>query len=72
MLMTAPGAHVPLTTHTPARSLHRAAMQGGAGPPLELQATKSRLLHAEPAAGAVGLASLALRLGQTGRWAAVR
>ena len=38
--------------------------------PLELHAAKSRLLHAEPAAGAVGLAQLVLRLGQMGRWAA--
>lgn len=37
---------------------------------LELQAAKSRLLHTEPAAGAVGLAQLTLRLGQMGRWAA--
>lgn len=35
--------------------------------PLELQAAKSRCLHTEPAAGAVGLASLALRLGSVGR-----
>ncbi|PSC74592.1 Polyketide synthase isoform A [Micractinium conductrix] len=35
--------------------------------PLELHAAKSRLLHAEPAAGAVGLAQLVLRLGQMGR-----
>lgn len=30
--------------------------------PLELQAAKSRLLHTEPAAGALGLAMLAARL----------
>ncbi len=30
--------------------------------PLELQAAKSRLLHTEPAAGALGLALLAARL----------
>ncbi|KAL4433580.1 hypothetical protein ABPG75_000021, partial [Micractinium tetrahymenae] len=35
--------------------------------PLELQAAKSRVLHTEPAAGAVGVAQLALRLGQAGR-----
>ncbi len=32
------------------------------GVPLELQAAKSRLLHTEPAAGALGLAMLAARL----------
>lgn len=43
-------------------------MQVAATPqPLELQAAKSRCLHSEPAAGAVGLASLALRLGSIGR-----
>ena len=44
--------------------------EGGETPgallPLELQAAKSRLLHTEPAAGAVGLAALAARLGQAG------
>lgn len=34
--------------------------------PLELQAAKCRVLHTEPAAGAVGLAFLAARLGQNG------
>lgn len=47
---------------------HFLPMQAAAsGQPLELQAAKSRCLHAEPAAGAVGLASLALRLGSIGR-----
>lgn len=47
---------------------HFLPMQAAAsGQPLELQAGKSRCLHAEPAAGAVGLASLALRLGSIGR-----
>lgn len=32
--------------------------------PLETQAAKSRLLHTEPAAGALGLACLVMRLGQ--------
>jgi hypothetical protein len=42
-------------------------VQGEGQHPLELQAAKSRTLHTEPAAGAVGLANLALRLGQKGR-----
>ena len=33
------------------------------GTPLSLQAVKSQMLHTEPAAGAAGLANLALRLG---------
>ena len=45
-------------------------LAGGAGAkarrPLELQAAKCRLLHAEPAAGAVGLAAVADRLRQAG------
>jgi hypothetical protein len=41
--------------------------QAAAGPPLELNAAKSQLLHSEPAAGAVGLAMLARRLVQDGR-----
>lgn len=44
-----------------------AVLQGPDGEPLSMQAAKSRLLHTEPAAGAVGLASLVLRLGQQGR-----
>lgn len=32
--------------------------------PLETQAAKSRLLHTEPAAGALGMACLVMRLGQ--------
>jgi acyl transferase domain-containing protein len=36
--------------------------QNTVGRPLELQAVKSRLLHTEPAAGAVGLAMLVKRL----------
>ena len=43
-----------------------AVLQSGQGRPLELQAAKSRLLHTEPAAGAVGLANLALRMRQAG------
>ena len=41
-----------------------AVLQAGGeqGTPLELQAAKSRLLHTEPAAGAVGLAAAAGRL----------
>ncbi|PSC67706.1 polyketide synthase [Micractinium conductrix] len=42
-------------------------LQASGRAPLELHAAKSRLLHAEPAAGAVGLAQLVLRLGQMGR-----
>ena len=36
------------------------------GQPLSMHSTKSRLLHTEPAAGAVGLASLVRRLGNVG------
>ncbi len=41
-------------------------LQNGEGRPLELQAAKSRVLHTEPAAGAVGLANLVLRLRKVG------
>ena len=34
----------------------------GGGPPLALQAAKTRVLHTEPAAGAVGLAAMAAQL----------
>ena len=44
-----------------------AVLQAQGERPLELQAAKSRVLHTEPAAGAVGLANLVLRLRQTGR-----
>jgi 3-oxoacyl-(acyl-carrier-protein) synthase/acyl carrier protein len=44
-----------------------AVLQAGRAGPLDLQAAKSRVLHTEPASGAVGLASLVRRLGQTGR-----
>ena len=43
-----------------------AVLQNGEGRPLELQAAKSRVLHTEPAAGAVGLANLVLRLRKEG------
>lgn len=43
-----------------------AVLQNGEGKPLELQAAKSRVLHTEPAAGAVGLANLVLRLRKVG------
>jgi acyl transferase domain-containing protein len=43
-----------------------AVLQNGEGRPLELQAAKSRVLHTEPAAGAVGLANLVLRLRKVG------
>lgn len=43
-----------------------AVLQQGEGRPLELQAAKSRMLHTEPAAGALGLAMLVQRLNQTG------
>lgn len=51
-------------TRAPQNSLQ----YGARSQPLELQAAKSRVLHTEPAAGAVGLAQLALRLGQAGRF----
>lgn len=41
-----------------------AAFAGAGARPLELQAAKSRLLHTEPAAGAVGLAMLGFRMSQ--------
>ena len=43
-----------------------AVLQEGGGRPLELQAAKSRMLHTEPAAGALGLAMLVSRLNSTG------
>jgi acyl transferase domain-containing protein len=43
-----------------------AVFQNGEGRPLELQAAKSRVLHTEPAAGAVGLSNLVLRLRKVG------
>ena len=42
-------------------------LQAGGKLPLELQAAKSRVLHTEPAAGAVGLSCLVMHLGQAGR-----
>eukprot|EP00887_Chlorella_sp_A99_P003342 scaffold26.g3342.t1 len=44
-------------------ALHARNASTAAACPLEMQAAKSRLLHTEPAAGAVGLAALVQRLG---------
>lgn len=44
------------------------SLQGsGKARPLVMQAVKSQILHTEPAAGASGLASLALRMGRSAR-----